>query len=68
MYRKAKTMQMYLSIVMVRMCNTVEKDVNRIAIMEATQIPVSWTMVQDRNNGIDMAPVQRSDIARLVKM
>jgi len=68
MYRKAKTMQMYLSIVMVRMCNTVEKDVNRIAIMDATQISVSWTMVQDRNSGIDMAPVQRSDIARLVKM
>lgn len=68
MYRKAKMMQMYLSVVMVRMCSTVEKDVNRIAIMLATQIPVSWTMLQDRNNGIDMAPVQRSDIARLVKM
>lgn len=61
-------MQMYLSTVMVRMCSTVEKDVNFIAIMAATQIPVSWMMLQERYNGIDIAPVQRSDMAKLVKM
>ena len=61
-------MQMYLSIVMARMCSTVEKDVNFIAIMAAAQIPVSWMMLQERYNGIDIAPLQRSDIAKLVKM
>ena len=59
---------MYLSIVMARMCSTVEKDVNFIAIMAAAQIPVSWMMLQERYNGIDIAPLQRSDIAKLVKM
>ena len=61
-------MQMYLSIVMVRMCKTVENDVNRIAITAATQIPVSRIILHEMNNGMDMAPVQRSEIARLVKM
>ena len=61
-------MQMYLSVVMARMWRTVEVEVNLMNISAATQILVSWIMLQLRNKGMEMAPVHRSDKARLVRM
>lgn len=41
---------------------------NLMNISAATQILVSWIMLQLRNKGMEMAPVHRSDKARLVRM